>query len=81
MNADPVEPWNAIYHPDVSTTGITIAVSLTNKLVHIEEYSPEMTFFDLALQSIAKYPTHQGRAICIKNSCPTTKSINRSINN
>eukprot|EP00009_Paramoeba_aestuarina_P008130 CAMPEP_0201520704 /NCGR_PEP_ID=MMETSP0161_2-20130828/12202_1 /ASSEMBLY_ACC=CAM_ASM_000251 /TAXON_ID=180227 /ORGANISM="Neoparamoeba aestuarina, Strain SoJaBio B1-5/56/2" /LENGTH=262 /DNA_ID=CAMNT_0047919173 /DNA_START=390 /DNA_END=1178 /DNA_ORIENTATION=+ len=68
VKEDPMEPWNSIYHPDVSTTGITIAVSLTSDLVHIKEYSPEMTFFDLALQLINKYPTHQGRAICVENS-------------
>jgi len=68
VQEDKEEPWNSVYHPDVPQHGITIAISRTKDSVHINEYSPEMTFFDLVLKLIHQYPSHLGKDICPMNS-------------
>jgi len=68
VTKDEKEPWNSVFHPCVPEHGITIAISSTSDTVHIDAYSPEMTFYDLVLKLIAKYPVYLNNEICPMNS-------------
>mmetsp|Transcript_16034 Transcript_16034/g.24976 ORF Transcript_16034/g.24976 Transcript_16034/m.24976 type:complete len:161 (-) Transcript_16034:16-498(-) len=61
-------PWNAVYHPDIPNDGLTIAITMTLDVVYIEDYDAKMTFFDLAMEVIRRYPKANGLLICPENT-------------
>ncbi len=66
MNKD--APWNTRYRPDIPHEGITVAIGQTTDVVHVKEYSQDMTFHDLALKVIEQYPIVKGYPICPDNT-------------